>query len=120
MTPKNVSLTHRACLTCGAPFQPRHPRQRHCPTHHPHGRAQASPTTRAQTTQYDHARQRILATNPHCAICGQPGADTIDHIIPIAHGGTNTPTNLQPAHRWCNGSKGATPPNNGKHTPPFF
>lgn len=46
---------------------------------------------------------------PDCAICGQPGADSIDHVLPkvlypelIWELG-----NMQPAHEDCNSSKGA-------------
>ena len=40
-----------------------------------------------------------------CAICGRfvPYDEfTIDHIIPLAKGGTNAMENLQCAHSWCN------------------
>lgn len=40
-----------------------------------------------------------------CGICGKfvPYNEyTIDHIIPLAKGGTNKADNLQCAHRWCN------------------
>jgi len=33
-----------------------------------------------------------------CWLCGQPEADTIDHVREIKHGGTNALTNLRPAH----------------------
>ena len=49
-----------------------------------------------------------------CGICGEPidvnqGGPmrlTIDHIRPIARGGTNRYDNLQPAHYICNNEKG--------------
>jgi hypothetical protein len=41
-----------------------------------------------------------------CVTCGKP-ADTIDHIIPIARGGTNDLSNLQPMCWECNKKKGA-------------
>lgn len=55
----------------------------------------------------------ILATDergnrPACALCGQPDADTVDHVLPKA----KYPDlvwelgNMQPAHRDCNASKG--------------
>jgi 5-methylcytosine-specific restriction endonuclease McrA len=40
-------------------------------------------------------------------ICGQPGADTVDHITPISAGGTDDPANLSAAHKRCNLAKGA-------------
>lgn len=51
--------------------------------------------------------------NTHCHICKgiiphwivspvHPLFGTIDHIIPLANGGTNTADNRAPAHRMCN------------------
>ncbi len=34
-------------------------------------------------------------------------ADSVDHIIPHAKGGTDDPSNLQAAHMTCNKSKNA-------------
>ena len=43
-----------------------------------------------------------------CHLCGREGADCADHVIPRAHGGTDTLTNLRPAHnRPCNARRGA-------------
>lgn len=44
-----------------------------------------------------------------CHLCGMPGADSIDHIIPRALGGTDELDNLMPAHARCNSSRGAMP-----------
>jgi 5-methylcytosine-specific restriction endonuclease McrA len=33
-----------------------------------------------------------------CWLCHQGGADTIDHIIPLMHGGSDDLDNLRPAH----------------------
>jgi 5-methylcytosine-specific restriction endonuclease McrA len=51
----------------------------------------------------------------HCGICGgrvskilrhpDPLSASVDHIIPLARGGTNDPENLQLAHLRCNLSK---------------
>jgi 5-methylcytosine-specific restriction endonuclease McrA len=50
--------------------------------------------------------RRILATSDVCHICGEPGADAIDHVVPLARGGTEDPSNLRPAHHdvppFCN------------------
>jgi len=35
---------------------------------------------------------------------------TIDHVIPIVHGGPDTKANVQLAHRKCNTDKGASLP----------
>ncbi len=41
-----------------------------------------------------------------CWMCSAD-ADSIDHVIPLARGGTNWPSNLRPACRRCNSAKGA-------------
>ena len=41
----------------------------------------------------------ILAASDICHICGHPGSDAIDHVVPLARGGSDTdPLNLKPAH----------------------
>jgi 5-methylcytosine-specific restriction endonuclease McrA len=42
-----------------------------------------------------------------CWICRAAPADTIDHVKPLAAGGSPWPANLRPACRPCNSSKGA-------------
>lgn len=46
----------------------------------------------------------------HCGICGDPVMENtaeLDHVIPLAAGGTHEPENIQLAHRACNRRKGA-------------
>jgi 5-methylcytosine-specific restriction endonuclease McrA len=43
-----------------------------------------------------------------CHLCGEPEANTVDHVKPLAVGGPHIVANLRPAHRACNSSKGAT------------
>jgi 5-methylcytosine-specific restriction endonuclease McrA len=60
-------------------------------------------------------RQAIIKASTHCALCGQPlvpdapprsrWSTVIDHDLARKHGGTNHPTNLQPAHLVCNTRK---------------
>lgn len=52
----------------------------------------------------------VLATKGTiCHLCGMPGADTADHILPRALGGPDDLDNLVPAHKRCNSSRGAMP-----------
>ncbi|ANA87604.1 polynucleotide kinase [Gordonia phage Jeanie] len=41
-----------------------------------------------------------------CHLCGRPGADSADHLIPRALGGPDTLDNLRPAHLACNQRRG--------------
>ncbi|WP_168200350.1 HNH endonuclease [Protaetiibacter larvae] len=42
-----------------------------------------------------------------CHLCGLPGANSADHVIPIAEGGAvYNLLNLGPAHRRCNYARG--------------
>lgn len=48
-------------------------------------------------------RPAVLAESDTCWICGLPGADTVDHIVPMSKGGHPTHrSNLAPAHMLCN------------------
>lgn len=44
-----------------------------------------------------------------CHICGQPGATTVDHLVPRAFGGSDAPENLAAAHETCNQLRGCGP-----------
>lgn len=84
--------------------------------------APANTTTEPANTRREQARERmrrrrrgrrhvILARNDGlCGICGQSieGEFHIDHIVPVALGGTDDEANLQPAHPRCNILKGAS------------
>ena len=49
--------------------------------------------------QWRKLRAQILAQSDICWMCGQPGADTVDHILEIKRGGAVLdPANLRPAH----------------------
>jgi 5-methylcytosine-specific restriction endonuclease McrA len=48
---------------------------------------------------------RIAYYGGRCYLCGEP-ATTIDHVIPLARGGSNWPANLRPCCRSCNATKG--------------
>lgn len=85
----------------------------YCEFHHPTTvRSMRSPSTRAQTSEYARNRHIVMqrdAGKP-CGICGKPiatGDAEVDHILPVARGGSNALDNLQLAHRSCNRSKRA-------------
>ena len=46
-----------------------------------------------------------------CWLCGLPGADSADHVIPVSKGGAvYALANLAPAHRSCNYARGNRAP----------
>lgn len=59
--------------------------------------------------------RQILAASPACHICGgpidlalknpDPMAGVVDHVVPIARGGLDIPSNKKSAHRSCNRDK---------------
>ncbi|MEW1867031.1 HNH endonuclease signature motif containing protein [Streptomyces caelestis] len=57
-------------------------------------------------------RQIVAKSNGRCGICGDDlnGAESVDHIFPLAHGGDHTLSNVQLAHPSCNTAKGDTVP----------
>ena len=55
-----------------------------------------------------HRESVMTANDSICHICEKRGADAIDHIVPVAWGGSDEIANLAPAHTSCNSSKGAS------------
>ena len=54
-------------------------------------------------------RAQVLATSNVCHLCGKPGADSADHIIPVSLGGRNVLSNCRAAHLRCNIQRGNAP-----------
>jgi 5-methylcytosine-specific restriction endonuclease McrA len=48
----------------------------------------------------------LLRDNHRCQNCGGPG-NVVDHITPIAQGGSDHPSNLRALCAGCNGKQGA-------------
>jgi len=61
------------------------------------------------THSFKKMRARVLDQSNICWLCGQPGADTVDHIVPlsVAPEMGEDAANLMPAHRACNSKRGA-------------
>lgn len=64
-----------------------------------------------RTRRHQKYREQVMrAHGGVCHICGQGAADAIDHLVPVAWGGSDDPSNLAPAHTSCNSARGAPPP----------
>ena len=124
--PVFLYLYHRECQQCGEEFYTHIPKQKYC---------SIECQKRAYSKVHEimrRTRKRLngkaegdislakLYKRDHgiCAICGKPvnmSLDTndneygsIDHIVPLAKGGTHTWDNVQLAHRICNSLKSDT------------
>jgi hypothetical protein len=55
-------------------------------------------------------RLEILNESDTCWLCGLPGADTVDHRLPLSKHPelAHDRSNLSPAHKVCNSRKGAS------------
>jgi 5-methylcytosine-specific restriction endonuclease McrA len=68
-------------------------------------------TNRAAGRPWRRLRASVLASDGICWLCGEPGADSADHVTPRAHGGALLdPNNVRPAHLTCNLRRGTRPP----------
>lgn len=59
------------------------------------------PGNRGRGTRYwrEHTVPYVLRRDHGlCWICGQPGADSADHVIPHSRGGNDRPSNLRAIH----------------------
>ena len=62
---------------------------------------------RGGTRRAGELRRFVLARDNYvCWLCGLPGADSADHVVPRAQGGDDRLTNLRAAHLRCNISRG--------------
>ena len=57
------------------------------------------------TWSWKRIRKRVLAAQPRCHWCGA-AATQVDHLVPVALGGSNALSNLVPACASCNASRG--------------
>mgnify|MGYP002141845909 CR=1 FL=1 len=97
---------HRAPTICPTPGCPN---DQPCPEHTPKpwaGSNQRRPDALRGRALQDANARIMTAHQGRCHICGAPGANRIDHIIPLAEGGPDTDTNKAPIHDpECHGPK---------------
>lgn len=59
----------------------------------------------SKINSHKRAKRRLLREPHACHYCGAP-ATTVDHVVPLASGGTHAVINTVPACRPCNEQKG--------------
>lgn len=71
-----------------------------CPVHtrKPWAESRRSERTVSGSRQQKRARFVMLRDDGVCHVCGQAGADEVDHVVPIAEGGEDAVENLAPIH----------------------
>lgn len=105
------------CRRCETPFVTDQPRIRYCSTQCSRSDAKARRRARKRNAYVaDVYRARIFERDKWtCQLCNRrvartrvvphPKAPVLDHIIPLANGGTHEPANVQCAHFICNSIK---------------
>ena len=120
----------RPCAECGGEFQGRASRRfcsLDCAVRAQGGELGAGKSRDGRPRRYmtpDAREEFFAAAGWCCALCGDemlPNVGylhdlypTLDHIVPRARGGSDDPSNLQPAHRVCNLRKGARDVSSGR------
>ena len=83
------------------------------------GSTRRSKTKRSGWEQQRRAKSVLRKHGYICHVCGQFGADTADHVIPLAHGGADKLSNLRPIHAEpCHREKTAREAAGGRAGPP--
>jgi 5-methylcytosine-specific restriction endonuclease McrA len=107
-------MARRPCITpgCTRLAAPGKPRCNACQQQVDRAKWSTNPN---RDPAYRAARAAVAASLPvPCGLCGGPidhiGHDakalTLDHIVAWSDGGTNSHTNLRPAHKGCNSARG--------------
>ena len=126
---QKMSERRHVCEQCGNEFAGRKQRYcQHCQTEHNREAVRAARSARraakrgARRNSFGRTitLQRLIARDgPMCAICGKPTDydahhltdeyPSIDHVVPLSHGGNHSWTNVRVAHRGCNSFRGDRP-----------
>ena len=87
----------KPCLRCGRLT----PAGSYCAAHQP------APKRKISARPWNRTRDTVLQRDRHrCHYCGAPATE-VDHVLPVARGGTDAQDNLVAACRNCNLAKGA-------------
>lgn len=85
--------------------------RRYCPEHYrqfrrEQDRFRPSAARRGYDRHWQAIRAAYLAAHPLCQRCGRPATE-VDHIVPLARGGTHDPANLSALCKSCHSAKTA-------------
>lgn len=97
----------RACAICATPS-----RGPYCTEHQPRAWEGSQHRQRMGLSggAWDRIRRQILDRDQStCYLCDRPGATEVDHLVELAAGGTNDPSNLASAHPDCHRRKHRDP-----------
>ena len=95
----------RVCIDCPR-LTPTGPRCPDCQVLQTKDGRRRTMARRINTRSIRERNKRILAASTVCHLCSETGADAVDHVIPLAKGGTDDPWNLKPAHHNTPNSQG--------------
>lgn len=107
-------MPHKLPSPCISPRCPALSLRARCPQHElefkrarnlRHSSRHPSPARMGYGAEWRKLRAQVLAEQPMCA-CGRK-ANEVDHIIPLARGGTNERSNLQSMCKRCHSRKTA-------------
>lgn len=91
-----MSAVLRACAVCAKPSA-----KGYCSEHEPKPWASSKRKSRLTLSgsKEQARRKRVLARYlDTCHVCGKRGADQVDHVVPLAEGGSDDELNLAPIH----------------------
>ncbi|MHB8188944.1 MAG: HNH endonuclease [Ferrimicrobium sp.] len=95
----------RPCLTCGIKYSEKS-RCDTCQSTWDLDHPKIKTAIRGYGSRWQRIRKNQLDRLPVCERCGSESDLTVDHIIPLARGGSHDIDNLQTLCRSCNSSKG--------------
>lgn len=70
-----------------------------CPDHPRGAWSQQSPRNQQRADISPALRRKVMERwGRICHVCDRPGADEVDHVIPVSEGGRHHPSNMRPIH----------------------
>ena len=90
-----------------------------CPDHPPRKPWEGSRRReRTKLSGYKQQKRAAFVLRKHdtvCHVCGYPGGNEADHVVPLAEGGADTVANMRPIHHDCHVAKTAEEASRGRN-----